>query len=270
MLAALTHLLAASEKSAAEEGRDVVLSMLVVGLIFVAIAVGGDLLARSARRTRPGIAGGRMIRAACGPSYRPARSRSSSPTWRGRRGCCTSSARRRTPRRSQSTGGVIREACAPRAASRSTRRATPSSSRSRPLPGALLRPRASTNALASGPIQRPGRRPHRDAAPHRRGLRRRRRPPRSAHRRRRSRRAGARGRVDAPRSSSVELLDLGEHRFKDLATPERVFQLGDARLPAAQEPRTARTCRCRRTRSSGGRRSSSRCCGSCSGSMRGS
>jgi hypothetical protein len=45
MLAALTHLLA-SEKSAAEEGRDVVLSMLVVGLIFVAVAVGGDLLAR--------------------------------------------------------------------------------------------------------------------------------------------------------------------------------------------------------------------------------
>jgi hypothetical protein len=46
MLAALTHLLAASEKSAAEEGRDVVLSMLVVGLIFVAVAVGGDLLAK--------------------------------------------------------------------------------------------------------------------------------------------------------------------------------------------------------------------------------
>ena len=46
MLAVLTHLLVASEKSAAEEGRDVVLSMLVVGLIFVAVAVGGDVLAR--------------------------------------------------------------------------------------------------------------------------------------------------------------------------------------------------------------------------------
>ncbi len=44
MLAAFLYLLA--EKSAAEEGRDVVLSMLVVGLIFVAVAVGGDLLAR--------------------------------------------------------------------------------------------------------------------------------------------------------------------------------------------------------------------------------
>jgi hypothetical protein len=44
MLAAFTDLLA--EKSAADEGRDVILSMLVVGLIFVAVAVGGDLLAR--------------------------------------------------------------------------------------------------------------------------------------------------------------------------------------------------------------------------------
>jgi hypothetical protein len=46
MLAVLIQLLAASEKSAAEEGRDVILSMLVVGLIFVAVAVGGDLLVR--------------------------------------------------------------------------------------------------------------------------------------------------------------------------------------------------------------------------------
>jgi hypothetical protein len=46
MLAAFIQLLAASEKSAAEEGRDIVLSMLVVGLIFVGVAVGGDLLAK--------------------------------------------------------------------------------------------------------------------------------------------------------------------------------------------------------------------------------
>ena len=50
MLAALFQLLASSEKSAAEEGRDVILSMLVVGLIFVAVAVGGDLLARARKR----------------------------------------------------------------------------------------------------------------------------------------------------------------------------------------------------------------------------
>ena len=38
--------LLAAEKTAAEEGRDVVLSMLVVGLVFVVVAVGGDLLAK--------------------------------------------------------------------------------------------------------------------------------------------------------------------------------------------------------------------------------
>jgi hypothetical protein len=51
MLAAFTSLLAASEKSAAEEGRDIVLSMLVVGLVFVAVAVLGDLLKRLSRKS---------------------------------------------------------------------------------------------------------------------------------------------------------------------------------------------------------------------------
>ena len=46
MLAVFVQFLAASEKSASEEGRDIVLSMLVVGLIFVGFAVGGDLLAK--------------------------------------------------------------------------------------------------------------------------------------------------------------------------------------------------------------------------------
>ena len=45
MLAALRIL-----ADAAEEGRDVVLSMLVVGLIFVGVAVGGDLLAKLSRK----------------------------------------------------------------------------------------------------------------------------------------------------------------------------------------------------------------------------
>ena len=36
----------AQKKTAAEEGADIVLSMLVVGLVLVAFAVGGDLLAR--------------------------------------------------------------------------------------------------------------------------------------------------------------------------------------------------------------------------------
>jgi hypothetical protein len=46
MVAALIELLASTEKTAAEEGRDIILSMLVVGLIFVVVAVGGDLLRR--------------------------------------------------------------------------------------------------------------------------------------------------------------------------------------------------------------------------------
>ncbi|MGH3127897.1 MAG: hypothetical protein ACRDPX_08255 [Gaiellaceae bacterium] len=50
MLALFLDLLAASEKSAAEEGRDIVLSMLVVGLIFVGVAVLGDLYQRGARK----------------------------------------------------------------------------------------------------------------------------------------------------------------------------------------------------------------------------
>ena len=60
MLAVVFHLLAQTPieehtKSASEEGKDVVLSMLVVGLVFVGWAVIGDLLAwrkhkRAARR----------------------------------------------------------------------------------------------------------------------------------------------------------------------------------------------------------------------------
>ena len=37
-------------KTAAEEGRDIILSMLVVGLIFIAVILIGDLGARFRRR----------------------------------------------------------------------------------------------------------------------------------------------------------------------------------------------------------------------------
>lgn len=50
MFAAFIDLLASTEKSAAEEGRDIILSMLVVGLIFVGVAVGGDLWNRSRKK----------------------------------------------------------------------------------------------------------------------------------------------------------------------------------------------------------------------------
>jgi hypothetical protein len=49
MLALVLDLLA-SGKSAAEEGRDVILAMLVVGLIFVGVALLGDLYQRGARK----------------------------------------------------------------------------------------------------------------------------------------------------------------------------------------------------------------------------
>ncbi len=47
MLAAFAELLA---KTAAEEGRDIVLAMLVVGLVFVGVAVFGDLYHRFTRK----------------------------------------------------------------------------------------------------------------------------------------------------------------------------------------------------------------------------
>ena len=46
----------------------------------------------------------------------------------------------------------------------------------------------------------------------------------------RSRRPGARIRLTAI-LVETELTDLGEHRFKDLSAPERVFQLGDLEFP---------------------------------------
>ena len=58
--------------------------------------------------------------------------------------------------------------------------------------------------------------------------------------------------------------DLGEHRLKDLSAPERLFQLGDERLPAPEDACIRRTCRCRRRRFSAARASSTRssaCCG---------
>ena len=57
MLATFLQLLAQAQapaeeahKTAAEEGRDIVLSMLVVGLIFVVIALLGDWYQRGARK----------------------------------------------------------------------------------------------------------------------------------------------------------------------------------------------------------------------------
>jgi hypothetical protein len=57
MLATFVQLLAQAQapaeeahKTAAEEGRDIVLTMLVVGLVFVGVAVLGDLYKRMSRK----------------------------------------------------------------------------------------------------------------------------------------------------------------------------------------------------------------------------
>jgi pyruvate/2-oxoacid:ferredoxin oxidoreductase beta subunit len=43
MVAAVLQLLASTGKSAAEEGRDIILMMLAVGLTFIAVILIGDL-----------------------------------------------------------------------------------------------------------------------------------------------------------------------------------------------------------------------------------
>ena len=73
--------------------------------------------------------------------------------------------------------------------------------------------------------------PHRRAGGRRRALRRHGRPPGGAHLRGRPRRPGARLADDARapratiRSPDVTVRDLGEHQLKDMAEPERIFQL---------------------------------------------
>ena len=99
-------------------------------------------------------------------------------------------------------------------------------------PGALAAA-ADDRGTAVGPDPGADRSAHGDAAADRGGLRRRRRPPRRPHRRGRPRRAGARL-ASTAQLVELELRDLGEHRFKDLGAPERVYQLGDGEFPAAQ------------------------------------
>ena len=55
------------------------------------------------------------------------------------------------------------------------------------------------------------------------------------------------------------LVDLGEHRFKDIAAAERVYQLGDGEFPRSRVC-TARTSRLPPIRSSAGRRNSRTSC----------
>ena len=126
---------------------------------------------------------------------------------------------------------VLREAFTRTAGSRSTPRATPSSSRFPTAAGAVApRPRRRERTRRRAD-PRPHGSPHGHPLLDRRGLRRRRRPSRGAHRRRRPRRPGARLARDARAVRRRELLDLGEHRLKDFATPVWIFQLGTDAFP---------------------------------------
>ena len=172
----------------------------------------------------------------CAGISRPARSRSSLRTSRDRRGSWTSSGPRTTRRHSRS----IDESCARpahgRVESRSTRKAMRSSSPSRPHRERSLPPgrswtdsardrfafaSASTRVRRSSPTKATSV-PMSTAPPA-------------------SRRRGTAARCSSPSATRALLdgdscVDLGEHRFKDLAAAERVYQLGDARVSTAPEP----------------------------------
>ncbi len=92
-----------------------------------------------------------MIRAACGPIFRPAPSPSSSRTSRVRRGCCTSSAPRGT-RGARRAPRVIRQACAAEGGVEVDTQGDAFFFAFPTAPGAPPRPRLH-RALAEGPIQ---------------------------------------------------------------------------------------------------------------------
>ena len=128
---------------------------------------------------------------------------------------------------------LIREACAATAGSRWTPRATRSSSPSPPRRGARGRgdDDGGARVRADPGAHRPA---HRHAAAHRGGLRR-----GDVHRAARIAAAGHGGQVLVSASTAqlveLELTDLGEHRFKDLGAPERVYQLGDGEFPPLED-----------------------------------
>ena len=110
----------------------------------------------TSRRTRARL-DGRQRRAdddaGCATTFQPARSRSSSPMSRGRRGCSTSSAPTPTPRLWPNTAERSGRPALLTAASRWTPRATRSSSPSQQLRAPLAASSAMTEALAPGLIR---------------------------------------------------------------------------------------------------------------------
>ena len=103
-------------------------------------------------------------------------------------------------------------------------------------PGALAAASALHGCACVRADPGPGRPAHRNAASHRRGLRR----ETTSTAPRASLPAATAARCSSPprRAQLVEreLRDLGEHRLKDLSAPERVYQLGDGDFPALKVP----------------------------------
>ena len=172
----------------------------------------------------------------CEKTFRPAPSRSSSPTSRARRSSCTSSAPRRTQRRSPSTVGCIREACAAEGGVEVDTQGDAFFFAFPTAPGALAAAAALTESLAPGPIHvRVGLHTGTPLVTDEGYV------GDDVHRAARIAAVGHGGQVLVASSTAAlvgldGLVDLGEHRFKDLAAPERVYQLGDADVPAAEEP----------------------------------
>ena len=162
-------------------------------------------------------------------SFRAEPSPSSSPTSRAPRSCCTSSVTA-TPTRSASTAARFVQRSPRTTGSRSTRRATRSSWRSRAR-DALAAAQEGQEALASGPIRvRMGVHTGEPIITDEGyvGL--------DVHRAARIAAVGHGGQVLVSQSTRElvgpdGLVELGEHRLKDLRAPERIYQLGDGEFP---------------------------------------
>ena len=156
--------------------------------------------------------------------------------------------RARTPTRSPSIGGRSARHAPREAGSRSTRRATRSSSPSRRHRALVAAASAMTEGLARGPIRvRAGLHTGTPLLAEEGYV------GDDVHRAARIAAAGHGGQVLVSAATAslveIELTDLGEHRFKDLAAPERVYQLGERRSHRSSRC-TGRTCRYRPRRSS--------------------
>ena len=114
--------------------------------------------------------------------FPPAPSRSSSPTSRARRGCCTSSARTTMQPRSRTIAVPIRDACARHGGVEVDTQGDAFFFAFPTAPGALAAARDAAGRARTRADPGAGRRPHRDAPRDGRGLRRRRRPPGGADR----------------------------------------------------------------------------------------